>query len=241
MAMEKKKEMFSEMKGIISDIVDFFMPRTCHICGCTLRDTESVFCLRCVETLPRSLYHHMHLNPMERRFAGIVPFVRATGYFIYSRNSELAAAIHDMKYRGFPSVGRRLGEIVGEELHMAGFFSGADCVAGVPMHWWKKARRGYNQTDFIAHGVGEAAGLEVVDVLAAARSHKTQTAMTLEQRLANLSGAFKVTDPGPLKGKGLVLVDDVCTTGSTLRSLAAEVSAAVPDCRLYLLSLCVTV
>ncbi len=229
------------MKRVISNIVDFFMPRTCHLCGCTLRDSERVFCLRCIETLPRSLYHKIPLNPMERRFAGIVPFVRATGYFIYSRNSELAAAIHDMKYRSFPSVGHRLGEIVGEELHMSGFFSGADCIAGVPMHWWKKARRGYNQTDFIAKGIGEATGLPVVETLEAVRSHKTQTAMTLEQRMANLSGTFKVNDPESLKGKGLVLVDDVCTTGSTLRSLAAEVSAAVPDCRLYLLSLCVTV
>lgn len=229
------------MRGLLKDIADFFLPRTCHLCGCTLRESERTICLRCIETLPRSLYHQMPLNPMERRFAGIVPFVRATGHFIYSRNSELASAIHDMKYRKFPSVGRRLGEIVGEELHMAGFFDGADCVAGVPMHWWKKARRGYNQADFIAEGVGEATGLPVVDALEAIRSHKTQTAMTLEQRMANLSGSFRVTDPESLKGKGLVLVDDVCTTGSTLRSLASEVSAEVPDCRLYLLSICVTV
>lgn len=229
------------MKETLRNIADFFMPRTCHLCGCGLRPTERTFCVRCVETLPRSLYHRIPLNPMERRFAGIVPFVRATGHFIYSRNSQLAAAIHDMKYRQFPSVGRRLGEIVGEELHMAGFFSGADCVAAVPMHWWKKARRGYNQADFIARGIAEATGLEVVDVLEATRGHKTQTAMTLEQRLANLSGSFRVTDADVLKGRGLVLVDDVCTTGSTLRSLAAEVLAAVPDCRLYLLSLCVTV
>ncbi len=229
------------MKGFLKDFADFFMPRTCHICGSSLRDTERVFCVRCIETLPRSLYHRMPLNPMERRFAGIVPFVRATGHFIYSRNSELAAAIHDMKYRQFPSVGRRLGEIVGEELHMAGFFDGADCVAGVPMHWWKKARRGYNQAEYIAEGIGEAAGLPVLNVLKAARSHKTQTAMTLQERLANLSGSFKVKDVDALRGKGLVLVDDVCTTGSTLRSLAAEVSAACPDCRLYLLSVCVTV
>lgn len=226
---------------ILSDIADFFLPRTCHLCGGRLRDTEKVLCVRCIETLPRSLYHLIPLNPMERRFAGIVPFVRATGHFIYSRNSELAAAVHDMKYRQFPSVGRRLGEIVGEELSMSGFFSGADCIAAVPMHWWKKARRGYNQTDFIAQGLSLATGLPVVDVLQACRSHKTQTAMTLEQRQANLSGSFAVSNPELLRGKGLVIVDDVCTTGATLRTLAAEVVASVPDCRLYLLSLCVTV
>lgn len=229
------------MRGVLGDIADFFMPRTCHICGCSLRDSERTLCVRCIETLPRSLYHRMPFNPMERRFAGLVPFVRATGHFIYSRNSDLAAAVHDMKYRQFPSVGRRLGEIVGEELHMAGFFDGAELVAGVPMHWRKKAVRGYNQADFIARGISEATGLRIVDALKATRVHKTQTAMTLEQRLANLAGSFRVTDADALRGKGLVIVDDVCTTGSTLRSLAAEVANTVPDCRLYLLSVCVTV
>lgn len=229
------------MHSLLRDIADFFLPRTCHLCGCRLRDSERIFCVRCIETLPRSRYHMMHLNPMERRFAGILPFVRATGHFIYSRNSELAAAIHDMKYRQFPSVGRRLGEIVGEELNMAGFFYGADCIAAVPMHWWKKARRGYNQADYIAKGLSQATGLPVVDVLKATRAHKTQTAMTLQQRLANLSGSFLVTHPDSIRGKGLVLVDDVCTTGSTLRSLAEEITKAVPDCRLFLLSLSVTV
>lgn len=225
----------------LPDIIDFFFPRTCHLCGCRLRDSEDKLCVSCIESLPRSRYHLMAHNPMERRFAGIVPFVRATGHFIYSRNSELANAIHDMKYRHFPSIGRRLGEIVGEELNMAGFFDGADYVAGVPMHWRKKAKRGYNQADYISEGVALGAGLEKIDVLKASRAHKTQTAMTLDQRQANLSGSFEVTDPDAIAGKGLVIVDDVCTTGATMRTLAAAISEAAPDCRLYLLSLCVTV
>lgn len=226
---------------VLKDIVDFFLPRTCHICGCQLRDTEETFCVRCIENLPRSLYHLMPMNPMEQRFAGIVPFVRATGHFFYSRNSELAGVIHDMKYRKFPSVGRRLGEIVGSELHMSAFFDGADCVAGVPMHWSKKARRGYNQADYIAAGIGLETGLPVVDVLEAVKAHKTQTAMTIEQRRANLAGSFKIKDPDKLKGRGLVIVDDVCTTGATLRTLSEMIATEVPDCRLYLLSLSVTV
>ena len=226
---------------MLREIADFFLPRTCHLCGCRLRDTEKIFCVRCVEMLPRSLYHLMPLNPMERRFAGIVPFVRATGHFIYSRNSELASAVHDMKYRQFPSVGRRLGEIVGEELNMAGFFFGADCIVPVPMHWWKKAKRGYNQVDFIAEGIGVAAGLPVLRAIEASKPHKTQTSMSLLERQANLEGSFRVKDPSALSGRGIVLVDDVCTTGATLRTLAQVVCSSVPDCRLYILSVCVTV
>lgn len=227
--------------GFLSDIFDFFLPRTCHLCGCMLHDTEDTFCVRCIENLPRSRYHLMENNPMERRFAGVVPFVRATGHFIYSRNSELANAIHDMKYRQFPSVGRRLGEIVGGELRMTGFFDGADYVAGVPMHWRKKAKRGYNQAEYISKGIAASAGLTEIDVLKASKSHKTQTAMTLEQRQANLTDTFEVKGPELLNGKGLVIVDDVCTTGATMRTLAAAVAASSPDCRIYLLSICVTV
>lgn len=227
--------------GFIKEIADFLLPRTCHVCGSLLHDSEREICVRCIESLPRSRYHLMDMNPVERRFAGIVPFVRATGHFIYSRNSDLAAAIHDMKYRQFPRLGYRLGEIAGSELNMAGFFDGADCVQGVPMHWRKKARRGYNQADFIARGIADSVGLQVVDVLRAVRSHKTQTAMTLEQRQANLSGSFVVSHPDALKGRGLVIVDDVCTTGATMRTIASAVADAVPDCRIYLLSLCATV
>lgn len=229
------------VREFLTDLADFFLPRTCHLCGAVLRESEEIFCVRCIETLPRSLYHLMPLNPMERRFAGIVPFVRATGHFIYSRNSSLASAVHDMKYRKFPSVGRRLGQIVGEELHMTGFFHGADLVAGVPMHWRKRALRGYNQADYIAEGLSLATGLPTTDVLKAVKAHKTQTSMTLDQRQANLAGIFRIADPSLLSGKGLVIVDDVCTTGSTLRTLAAEIVRSVPDCRIYILAVCVTV
>lgn len=227
--------------GILTDFFDFFLPRTCHACGCGLHEHEEFLCTRCVEMLPRSRYHLMDLNPMERRFAGIVPFVRATGHFIYTRDSAIANVVHDMKYRKFPSLGRRLGEIVGDELRMAGFFDGADVISPVPMHWTKRVRRGYNQTEYIAQGLSEATGLPVTDSLRAVRAHKTQTAMTLDQRQKNLAGSFRVENKEELAGKGVVLLDDVCTTGATLRTLAAEVASAVPDCRIYLLSLCVTI
>lgn len=227
--------------NLLRDLFDFFLPRTCHICGCRLRDAEEFFCVRCVESLPRSLYHHSPMNPMERRFAGIVPFVRATGHFIYSRHSRLASAIHDMKYRRFPNVGRCLGEIVGSELLSAGFFDGADIIVPVPMHWFKQARRGYNQADFIAQGISAATRLPVSRSLRSCRAHKSQTSKTLAERQANLAGSFRVADPDALRGRGVVIVDDVCTTGATLRTLAEAVMAQVPDCRLYLLTLCVTI
>ena len=97
------------------------------------------------------------------------------------------------------------------------------------MHFQKQARRGYNQTHNIANGISKATGIHLSFNLKATRSHKTQTSMTQQQRLENTSGIFAVPRPQDLDGKGILLIDDVCTTGSTLTSAASAIVAAVPS------------
>lgn len=177
---------------------------------------------------------------MEARFAGQFPFVTATGHFFYSRESSLAELIQDMKYRGYPSIGNRLGQIAGEELYPTGFLSDIDCIVPVPMHFFKKALRGYNQTDRIAAGFSEASGIPVCNALRMTRQRKTQTSLTLSQRLTNADNLFAPKSGVDLAGKGVLLIDDICTTGTTLASAAQALTSAFPSIRLYLFSLGVT-
>lgn len=228
------------MTDWLSDILDFAFPRRCHVCGGNLAPHERFACSHCLASLPRTGYHRRRLNPMEERFAGHFPFVRATGHFFYTRESSLSILIQDMKYRRFPAIGEMLGGVVAAELYPSGFFDGIDCVVAVPMHYMKRIRRGYNQTDHIALGISRAAGVPVVRGLRAVRPHRTQTALTLEQRRDNTAGIFRAPDPSLLEGRGVLLVDDVCTTGATLSAAATEIMRAAPGCRLTLLSLGVT-
>lgn len=222
------------------ELADYIFPRVCHLCDATLSPHERFVCTECIGKLPRTRYHSLDFNPMEERFAGIFPFTRATGHFFYSRGSGLSQLIQDMKYRNFPGIGERLGETAGVELFSTGFFDGIDMIVPVPMHFMKKARRGYNQTDHIAAGVGRASGITVAFPLKAARPHKTQTAMTLEQRRQNIDGTFRLTDPDSVRDKGVLLVDDVCTTGSTLTAAAETILAEEPTARLSMLTIGVT-
>lgn len=225
---------------IISSIIDFVFPRQCHICGETLGAEAQYICAPCLSRLPRTLFHRVPDNPMERRFMGQFPFRAATGHFFYSRDSDVAALIHDFKYRNFQGLARYMGEVVASELLTTGFLSDIDFILPIPMHFLKKAGRGYNQTEEICKGISKITGIKVNYNLVASRGHRTQTSLTLEQRIKNLDGVFRVKKPEDLNNKKLLLVDDVCTTGSTLSSAASIIAETVENTEITLLTIGVT-
>lgn len=224
---------------MLTPLLDFLFPRKCHVCDSPLAQHERFCCSHCLSRIPRSGFHRRKLNPMEERFAGIFPFERATGHFLYNRGAPISTLIQDMKYRNFPSIGNMLGEVAATELFSTGFFSDVDIILPVPMHFWKQLRRGYNQTHNIAEGVSAATGIEISHSLKAVRGHHTQTALSREERLDNTAGLFKVDNPDVITGKHVLLLDDVCTTGSTLIS-AAEAVWKVRPSALTLFTLAVT-
>lgn len=224
----------------LGSILEFIFPRQCHICGVTLGDTERYICATCLSRMPRTLFHRQPDNAMEQRFMGQFPYRQATGHFFYSRGSELAVLMHDLKYHRFPGLARYLGEVVATELLPTGFLSDIDVVVPVPMHPLKQARRGYNQTIEIARGISRVTSIEVAQNLRAVKGHRTQTSMTLEQRLKNTQGVFGVRRPDELDGQGVLLIDDVCTTGATLSAAATALTEACPNIELSLLTLGVT-
>lgn len=174
---------------------------------------------------------------MEARFAGLVPFVHATAPFFYGRETKLATLVQDFKYRKFPGLARELGRMAALELLPTGFFTGIDVIVPVPLHWRKRMSRGYNQCEQIAYGVGEKTGLPVATNLRAARRHSTQTHLSREERQRNIKGVFKVRKAEALAGKHILLVDDICTTGSTLTAAAQALLAVCPGARLSMMTI----
>lgn len=226
--------------AVFQKLIDFIYPPVCHICGKRLSAGEHYLCLKCIDELPRTLYHRIRDNNMEMRFAGLFHFERATAFCFYSRNSNFSQLIQDFKYRKMPGLAERMGELMGDELNMAGFFNDVDVIIPVPMHYLKRWKRGYNQARHLALGVSKSTDIPVSDNLYARRPHRTQTAMTLAQRRENLKDCFNVRNCDNLKGRHVLLVDDVCTTGSTLATAAEALSELVPDVKISLLTLGVT-
>ncbi len=227
--------------GLLRHILDFLLPAECRLCCAPLPPGRESLCPLCEAGLARTGYQLDPDNPMAMRFAGRFPFEKATGHFFYSPEAGISHLIQDFKYRGAASLARELGGLIAVELMTSGLFDGVDVLMPVPLHWIKRMRRGYNQTEMIAAGVADVTGIPLSRDFKAVRGHKSQTRVSATVRLENTRGVFKLNHPEDYAGRHIMLIDDVCTTGSTLTSAAETVLAAVPSARISLLTLAVTV
>lgn len=224
----------------IDALSDVVAPRRCAVCGKVLGDDEQWLCRVCLAQLPFTRFDRQEFNPMEQLFAGRVPIERATALFYYRRGDPYASILHDIKYRHTPLLGTWLMERYGSELAARGWLDGITAVVPVPLHRSKLARRGYNQSLYLANGIARAASdIEVIEAVTAIRAHATQTHKNAIERQKNVEGCFAAAGDAAVRlaGRHVLLIDDVVTTGSTLEACAAVLLAAVPDVRLSVLTL----
>ena len=208
-------------------LLNLFVPKVCHLCECNLVGKEEFICTQCAAKLPNTGFErYAGMNPMEERFAGQLPLGRACAPYFYTRDSKLASLVHDFKYHGFSRLATHLGAMGANELADSGLFNGIDILLPVPLHWRKEWKRGYNQSEMIARGISKVTGIPIGRELKASKAHRTQTSLTSEQRIANTKGIFRIEHPETLKGKHVMLVDDICTTGATLLSAGETLAAS---------------
>ena len=141
--------------------------------------------------------------------------------------------VHQYKYGGKRHLGMLLSEWLGEGWRDERLRDPpADLLVPVPLHWWKRHRRGFNQAEDLAvrlqrnvsgGGAGAAepaGGPRVLTALRRVRWTDSQTTLGRAERLENLRGVFAVTRGAPIEGRHVLLVDDVLTTGATLDACA---------------------
>jgi ComF family protein len=166
---------------------------------------------------------------------------KAAAFSFYTRGSRIRKLVHNLKYKGITEIGHEMGRIYAISLKSSGFFKDIDIIVPVPLHPSKQRRRGYNQSEYISSGISEVAGLPVdLKSLKRISVSDTQTRRSRYERWINVEGIFGVTDSMALKGKHILLVDDVITTGSTIESCAAEL-LKIEDVKVSVVALAVSV
>lgn len=130
--------------------------------------------------------------------------------------------MHNLKYKGETDAGLFLGQELGKSLHQSPLFNDADCLIPIPLHPKKEKTRGYNQSRVIAEGIAEETGFDIADKCLFRKVYtETQTHKGRDERLKNVSGVFDLHNPDSLRGKHVILIDDVLTTGATMLSAGA--------------------
>jgi ComF family protein len=162
-------------------------------------------------------------------------FDLARSYGIYS--GKLRAAVLQLKFHRREKLGMQLGSLlVGSWLALEAnsAFRNTCVIIPVPLHRSRERERGYNQAELLARGFARtmkkrgAISQVKLATRALLRRHATvpQSGLSLQRRSENVRRAFEVTDPARMRGRDVILVDDVMTTGATASACAAALRSA---------------
>lgn len=205
--------------------LDIIMPRTCSVCGRRLGLDENIICNVCLMHLPLT---HFDADPYENEMAKVFwgrikHFEKAFALMYHLSHSDSARPIYKLKYFNKADVGIDLGLFIGRILGESGFFADIDAILPMPLAKKRMRQRGYNQSEMIATGLHDASHLPVLrNVVRRISFNGSQTDKGRWDRALNVEKAFELIDNTKIKGKHLLIVDDVVTTGATVCSLAKQ-------------------
>jgi len=233
--------------SILRQFIDLIYPPRCPICGEFLGHTGRnsdrpgfPVCMSCMNDFTK--VNHPCCSVCSRPFESWVeddhpcetcmrkwPFYsRVIVPYLYE--GTLMTAVHQFKYGGKDHLAKSLGPLLA--LFTAEQFGGKDglLVMPVPLHPKRLRERGFNQSLLLARYVAAQLDAEL-DFLSLRRIRYTQpqTGLKRDERRKNVRKAFGLTDSNGVKGRTVILVDDVATTGNTLNECAGTLRRAGAD------------
>ncbi len=208
---------------MLNDLVSLFYPQNCICCHQTLNKGEHDCCVFCLTELPRTNFVNYNDNPVAKLFWGRIELTFGFSVFQFTKGGKLQSLLHSLKYNGKTQVGEFLGREMGKALASSSKATEVDLILPIPLHPKKERLRGYNQSDFLAKGLGEVTSIPYsTSVLKRTVHTASQTRKSKFDRWQNVSSIFDIKKPAAIQGKNILLVDDVVTTGSTLESCAHQ-------------------
>ena len=194
------------MKSKLADaLLKLIYPPKCVFCGAVLKDGD--LCVKCMEELP-----YTKGDAVWQKFAFIE---KCCSPLFYKDN--VREAILRYKFNGCESYRKRFGKIMSECAENNLDCGSIDMISCIPLSRKRKRTRGYNQAELLALEISKNVGIEYVPTLKKLRDNMVQsTIKDAKLRAKNVSGVYGIICGDTVKGKTILLVDDVTTTGATL-------------------------
>jgi ComF family protein len=229
--------LLSAIGNLSGTIFSLVFPDECRLCEQPLRHLSSVpVCPSCL-LLPQPLQAASFCRFCRTPFVDSYPLDEydlctvcresqvnfdAT-YSFGSYEGPLRNLIHLFKYAKIESLALPLSRFLIRAMPLDQRF---DVIMAMPMHWRKRWERGFNQADLLARPLAKRYGVKLATNLRRRRYTRSQAGLTQTQRQENLKNSFCVRKAEQIAGKRVLLVDDVLTTGATLRAAASALKAA---------------
>ena len=189
-------------------LLNFFFPNKCLLCRRLLTDTETDLCHDCRQNAPV-------FTKAKNRHSFIA---RWTAVWYYK--DDVRRSMLRYKFYRFRSYAPVYGRFLAMKLQAAGMDE-FDVLTWVPISALRKLRRGYDQTELLAKAVAKELGVSATKCLVKIRHNPAQSGLKdPARRRANVLGAYKIKRPDLVRGKQILLLDDVITTGATASECA---------------------
>lgn len=199
------KEIDSDKKLSLCDKCLNKLPKingsVCFKCGEPVT-VDSKYCVHCKKELPE--------------------FTKCFAPYIF--DGDVISLIHGLKYNGKIYYARTLSNLMLQSVLEQNI--DVDVVIPVPLNLRREGERGFNQSELLTVAFSEAGYKVDLAVVTRSKNTATQTHLTKKERKQNVEDAFVVTNKSKVKGKNVLLVDDVFTTGATINAIAKVLKLA---------------
>ena len=195
------------MSRAVSVLLDLVFLRRCVLCHRLLERDGRPLCPACAAALP---------EPISGARRGSF-YKRWTGALWYE--DTVRESFHRYKFGGCRFYARYYGPLLAKAVEKQ-LGDGYDILTYIPINALRKRQRGYDQTLLLAREAGKLLGMEPVSTLKKRRRRPQSRMLGQEERLRNIRGAFTVSAPEAVRGRRVLLIDDVLTTGATVSEAA---------------------
>lgn len=197
------------MNKIFDYILSLIYPSKCVFCGKVI--DKSDICNDCAKSLPYTKGDNVY-----QKFPFVDKCISPLYYKDYVRRAVLR-----LKFSGCSCYSRRLGAIMSECAENNLDCGSIDMISCIPLSKKRLHDRGYNQAELLAREIAKTVDVKYMPMLKKIKHNMAQsTIKDAKHRAVNVVGAYTVIDQGAVKGKHILLVDDVVTTGSTISECA---------------------
>jgi len=200
------------------EVIRLLYPSLCQACGCFV-DEQSVFCSDCFTSI----------GAIEPLFLPVNDVYSLRVDALSNYKGPMKSLVLK-KFSGDMVASHKLAVCMLERLELRQ----CDYLIPVPLHWTRYARRGFNQSKQMCRIIAQQLNIPMINILRRKKRTGYQSGLSVVKRAENVEGVFAPKKQyqdimcGILKGKRVVIVDDLCTTGATLKNIALVLAQGKP-------------